>query len=123
MIAIVVSFFITGSIVERAEKGLKSKDLNEIFAGRVNDIWLPLIYEYRDNPQKMIFGNGRYSILTSKAASNAIILDVEHPHNMYLELILDVGLIGFFIVIIPIFLLLKGAIKNGKNNKFRGVVQ
>ena len=114
--------FISTNIKDRAEKGLASKDANEIAANRIQLIWLPLIEEYKANPEKILFGNGRYSILLSKAASKNYILRVGHPHNMYLEAILDTGIFGFFIIISFFFFLLKNGYRNLeliKNNEMQ----
>ena len=88
------------SIIERIYMGIDTGDRNEITAGRTDDIWLPLLKEIISNPKKLFVGEGRYGILNSNASRSGSILDVTHPHNMYLELIVDSGLIGF-IAIIP----------------------
>jgi hypothetical protein len=98
-IAFMGSLFLSTSIIERASKGLDSLDANEILAGRVDNIWLPLIEEYMQDPSKLMFGNGRYGILTSDVAARGYISDVSKAHNMYLEQILDTGIIGFVMVI------------------------
>ncbi len=82
------------SITERATKGFYSKDRNEISAGRVDDIWLPLINEISNQPLALLFGKGRYAMVSSDAHKNKLVLQAMHPHNMYLEMVLDAGLIG-----------------------------
>ena len=107
-IAFGLSFIISSSIIERASKGLDSLDWNEISAGRVEHIWIPLAHEYSAQPLKLLFGDGRYSILATNVAAKGEILSVSHPHNMYFEVILDVGLIGLIIILtLSIYLLLK----------------
>jgi len=101
---IVASIGVSGAIMERASKGTESnnKDVNVILAGRVDSIWIPLINEYVKAPKKLIIGKGRYSILASEVKKRGIILKgIAHPHNMYLEMIMDAGVIGliFFIAL------------------------
>ncbi|MFQ5709123.1 MAG: O-antigen ligase family protein [bacterium] len=101
IVALGLSLVIGASVKKRLTKGFDSKDYNEISAGRIDDIWLPLIEEYSQNPRKLVLGNGRYSIITSEAFREGTILDtVRHPHNMYLELVLDTGILGLLIVVI-----------------------
>ncbi len=102
---VVLVVLLSGSVLERASKGLASNDLNEISAGRIEGIWLPLMTEYSRDPAKLAFGGGRYAILDSEAAERGrILFGIHHPHNMYLELVLDAGLIGLF-VLVPFFVL------------------
>ena len=72
--------------------------LNAISAGRVDGIWLPLLPETLRSP---LYGNGLGSILWSDAmhsADGARILAVTHPHNAYLECLLDMGIAGLMLV-------------------------
>jgi hypothetical protein len=124
VIAFSLSLMLSSSIIERATVGIRSKDVDEISAGRTDQIWLPLIHEYIHDPFRLFFGNGRYSILSTKSTNVAlkgeIIEIIDHPHNMYLELILDSGLIGFTIVIgafINMFLRVSKVIRFNEGNK------
>jgi hypothetical protein len=118
------SFVVSTSIIERASKGLGSKDRHEISAGRIDNIWIPLIDEYLENPKKLLFGNGRYAIISSDSAARGVILDVRNPHSMYLEQILDAGIIGLLIVMLFYVYLFKkiykciGAIKDVKTREY-----
>ena len=108
IIALGLSFIISATIIQRASKGFESRDSYELLAGRLEGIWLPLIDEYTRDPQKLIFGNGRYAILTSKAQGRGFILETGHPHNIFLELLLDAGLTGLIgITAVFAFLLLQ----------------
>ncbi len=102
---VVLFVLLSGSVLERASKGLASRDLNEVSAGRIEGIWLPLMTEYARDPGKLVFGKGRYAVLASEAAERGrMLFGIHHPHNMYLELVLDAGLIGLFLLA-PFFLL------------------
>lgn len=68
--------------------------LNAISAGRVDGLWLPLLPEVLRHP---LFGNGISSILWSEAMRRGAghqVLAVTHPHNAYLEALLDMGVVG-----------------------------
>lgn len=106
-IAFAVSFFISASIVERASYGLESNDRNAISAGRIDDMWLPLIEEYIQSPGKLLLGGGRYAIVASDANRRGLIYYAGHPHNMFLEFIFDAGLLGLALVLVFYFRLLK----------------
>ncbi len=62
-----------------------------ISAGRVNEIWLPLLPDLWRSP---IIGNGLDSITWSEAMRGGAILIVGHPHNAFLGAMLDMGLLG-----------------------------
>jgi len=100
LLGIVLSLVLPSSVAQRATTGLNSGDANVISAGRVQDIWLPLIKEYLHDPFRLVFGAGRYAILFSESAKSNLVLEVGHAHNMYLDIILDAGLVGlaFFLV-------------------------
>jgi hypothetical protein len=86
-------------IIDRALHGIQTEDVDEISAGRTDEIWLPLVIEYLRSPVKLMIGNGRYSVITSDSFRKGAILDtIEHPHNMYFEQILDVGILGFAVI-------------------------
>ena len=42
--------------------GLSEGDANELSAGRVNYLWIPLLHEISDKSQILLFGMGRYGI-------------------------------------------------------------
>jgi O-antigen ligase len=68
--------------------------LDAVSAGRLNGLWLPLLPEVLRHP---LFGNGISSILWSEAMRRGAghqVLAVTHPHNAYLEALLDMGVIG-----------------------------
>jgi len=72
--------------------------LNQISAGRIDGIWLPLLPEVLRSP---IFGSGLGSILWSEAmrvGAGVIILGVAEAHSAYLETVLDMGIVGLVLV-------------------------
>ena len=81
------------AVIERLTTG-EGGGLNAISAGRVNGLWLPLLPDVLRHP---LFGNGISSILWSEAmrrGAGAQVLAVTHPHNAYLEALLDTGVVG-----------------------------
>lgn len=69
-----------------------------VSAGRVDLIWLPLLPDVLSSP---IYGHGLGSIVWSEAmrrGAGATILAVGHPHNAYLQALLDMGIAGLVVV-------------------------
>jgi len=83
-----------GTLYDRVTVGFAG-DLNSLSAGRVDEIWLPLVPELWRSP---LFGNGLSSILWSNAMRSGTILQVSHAHNAYLNALLDIGVIGLALV-------------------------
>jgi O-antigen ligase len=78
-------------LVDRIQYGLTSKDVNEISAGRVENLWLPLLPDIADH---LWFGQGLLSIMWTDAQLFQQIYPVNHAHNAFLDLLLDFGLVG-----------------------------
>jgi O-antigen ligase len=98
-IAIGLFFIIPSTIINRASKGLEVRDQEEV-TSRIDHIWRPLIEEYAGDLKGLLFGRGRYAMLSSNAVATGLTpTTMMHPHNMYLEQILDVGIIGLVCMI------------------------
>lgn len=92
--ALLVNFLLPEMVLDRASTGLVSGNYDELSAGRIGYIWAPLVEELKSDPGLLVFGSGRYGILNTDAWREARISLVTHAHNMYLDGILDTGLIG-----------------------------
>lgn len=82
-------------IVERAITGIERGDLGQISAGRVDNIWRPLLPSVLEKP---LFGHGLSSTLWSEAARRGTMLPTGHPHSAYLGLLLDFGIVGAIVI-------------------------
>jgi O-antigen ligase len=84
--------FMPGAVIGRMSMGLiGGGDVNEFSAGRVEEIWLPLLPELFKSP---LWGNGLDATMWAKALWAEMMLPVTHPHNAYMQAILDMGLLG-----------------------------
>ncbi len=83
-----------GAVLVRVQLGM-GVDLDAISAGRINHIWLPLLPELWRSP---IYGNGLSSIMWMAPMRSGQMFLVEHPHNAYLQALLDVGVLGFVLL-------------------------
>jgi O-antigen ligase len=88
---LVLALLLPGQVYERITMGFSTGDWNQVSAGRIDDIWLPLLPEAFKSP---IWGSGLGSIMWSDAMNDGRILTVAHPHNAFLEAFLDYGAVG-----------------------------
>lgn len=63
--------------------------------------WIDLFPEVLASP---LYGRGMHSTLLSEAVTRGLYLS-DHPHNMYLQLLLDVGIIGLAMVLFYFYVL------------------
>lgn len=83
-----------------AGEGTADADWDAISAGRTTYIWPAALNQFADSP---MIGRGRYTIL--RTGMYDAIYDVAgsvptHPHNSYLEILIDAGVIGLSICLI-----------------------
>lgn len=90
-IALVVAAALPQAIVERASTGIAAGDQHKISAGRVDDIWLPLLPSALKSP---VIGNGLSSVMWSEPLRRGTMAAVGHTHSAYLSTLLDFGLLG-----------------------------
>ncbi len=82
-----------GVVFERVTTGFGA-GLDAITAGRLEGLWIPLLPDMLASP---VFGSGIGSILwtdTMQSGFGGTIIGATHPHNAYLETLLDMGVIG-----------------------------
>jgi hypothetical protein len=74
-------------------------------AGRVSDIWEPLLPQLFDKP---FFGHGLQSVLWAPAMRMGDMFAVTHPHSAYLGALIDFGVVGALLLIAFWFTVWKG---------------
>jgi O-antigen ligase len=107
MLAIAVPLvlaFMPGAIIDRMEMGT-DEGATGMSAGRVSDIWTPLLPQIFDKP---FLGHGLQSVLWAPAMRLGSMMEVTHPHSAYLGLVMDCGIIGAISVLAFWFTMWKG---------------
>jgi O-antigen ligase len=94
-----------GALVGRLSEGMSGGGGADITTGRIDSIWLPLLPEVWKSP---LIGNGLSYTLWSDAMREMRMLIVAHPHNAFLALLLDMGLVGLITVCTYLVLVWRG---------------
>src|SRR5262249_4135403 len=81
-------------LVERATTGFAARDLGAITAGR-DQFWRRLLPTFWEAP---IIGHGLNSTPWSTPVRRGEMSSTGHPHNAYLAVLLDLGLVGIAVV-------------------------
>lgn len=78
--------------------GQTANDLDEITAGRLTKIWPPVFEKIYASP---LIGEGRRAILRTRVHEALAKKGIapKHPHNAYLEVLLDAGIAGLLVVL------------------------
>lgn len=87
-------------------------DMNAVSADRIEGIWLPLLPEIWKSP---LWGNGLGFTMWSPPMLSGVMLPAGHPHNAYLEAVLDVGFIGLTLMLLFYWYVWKGFRTLGSN--------
>ncbi|MEW6442907.1 MAG: O-antigen ligase family protein [bacterium] len=119
--AVSIILLIWPTTLERASTGIGAGDADTLLAGRVAGLWVPLLREYASDPSALLFGRGRYAILSTEIVGRGGILQVDHPHNMFLEMVLDAGILALAVVMIFYFRILRQtyrAVRKGSETAF-----
>ena len=91
-----------------------------VSAGRFEGIWAPLLPETLNSP---LWGNGLGSTMWSDALTHDAMILVTHPHNAYLEALLDMGLIGLVLLLAYYWHVWKGFRALGSNAYLSPIVR
>lgn len=77
---------------------------NDMFSGRVDYLWLPLLSEWTSDIGLFLFGAGRYGIVTSKLWDPGNLIHADHAHNAIFNFFLDCGMIltGVLVIFLAI---------------------
>jgi O-antigen ligase len=84
-----------GAIWYRLEMG-SGDNAAGVSAGRVSDIWTPLLPDLFDKP---FFGHGVQSVLWAPAMRMGEMLEVTHPHSAYISALMDFGIVGTILLL------------------------
>ncbi|MEK8085851.1 O-antigen ligase family protein [Aquabacterium sp. A3] len=107
----VIAMLLPQEVIDRISEGIKpgATDVqsmgktDKLTAGRVAGIWIPVLYDIAQSP---IVGRGMMSMLWSNASWTGLTPHlITHPHNAYLRLLMDMGLMGTLAVLTGVFLL------------------
>jgi len=85
-----------GAVYRRIMYGFDSGSVDTLSAGRVEGLWLPLLPEAQDSP---LWGQGLDSIMWSDRLAIGAVGLAGHPHNAYLQALLDMGVIGLALLL------------------------
>ena len=115
-VAIPVGLYLTpGAIWYRMTAGW-DEGAEAASAGRMDEIWAPLMPEMLNNP---IFGNGIGGIMWSKPMISQTIMEVAHPHNAYIQAFYDLGAVGFIALIAFWFVTWRGFRKLARDERVK----
>jgi hypothetical protein len=95
LVIVSVAWLLPDAFVERATTGFQTSDEYAITAGRLDEIWRPLLPTFWEAP---IIGHGLSSTQWATPNLRGMMLPVGHPHNAYLGVLLDLGLVGIAVV-------------------------
>jgi O-antigen ligase len=101
-----------GAVYTRMSVGMDTGDADAVAAGRIEFIWLPLLPEILKSP---LWGSGLGSIMWSYPIETGAMLRVGHPHNAYLEALLDMGVAGLALLLAFFWHVWKGFRSLGSN--------
>jgi O-antigen ligase len=92
--AALVCLIAPGAVWRRLTFGMDA-DANAVSADRLEGIWKPLFPELWNSP---FWGNGIDAILWAAPMQAGEMAAVTHPHNAYLQTMLDMGLLGMALI-------------------------
>ncbi len=97
LVTLLLALAAPAPLVDRAGYGLTTRDANEISAGRVDNLWVPLLPNIADH---LWVGQGLQSIMWTEAQLFQQIYPVNHAHNAFIDLLLDLGVLGAIPVLV-----------------------
>jgi O-antigen ligase len=112
---VVIAFLAApAAVADRAQYALDSRDPNAISAGRVENIWMPLLPDVKEH---LLLGQGLESIMWTEAQRLELIFPVSLAHNAYLDLLLDFGLAGSLPILAWYAYLWRGFLRQAKHDE------
>jgi O-antigen ligase len=117
-----VVLILPDAFFERAETGFQTTDTT-ITANRLEQVWRPLLPTFWEAP---ITGHGLSSTPWATPNLRGETLPVGHPHNAYLGILLDLGILGVAIVAAffwSVWVMFRRLSKNHADPQWRGVFE
>jgi hypothetical protein len=75
-----------------------------LLTGRVDYIWIPLLSEWTSDIGLLLFGAGRFGMITSESWDTGTLIHATHAHNAIIDFFLDCGAIASSILLIFIYI-------------------
>jgi hypothetical protein len=85
-----------------------------LLSGREQGLWIPLLFEWWNDPDRFYFGAGLFGILSSDLLRSGVIFGVGSAHNAYIDFFLDNGIFLAVAVVALIGAWLVWAIRLGR---------
>jgi len=92
----VAAFFVPDAVVDRVTLGITHGSHQDLSSGRVDELWLPLLPKVLESP---VLGHGLMYVGRSDLVISGRMMKAAQAHNAYLDLLLDVGVIGTLLVL------------------------
>src|SRR5262249_49429024 len=87
--------------------------LDALLSGRLLGLCKPLLEDWLADPTRILFGSGRFGMMTSHIYSRGAIYGA-HPHNALIEVLLDGGLVLAVPVLVGIWAWLRWSWRTGR---------
>lgn len=84
------------AIIDRVTLGVTHGSYNQLSSGRLETIWAPIFPEFLNSP---FLGHGLFYFGRSATVISGRALAVLQAHNAYLDLLLDIGIVGLAMVV------------------------
>jgi O-Antigen ligase len=115
--AVVLPFAVLPSVAALVSVGLSSTHevtADSLFTGRIDAIWLPLLREWFSSPMLLLFGGGRFGIMTSPLWLTGQVYNATHAHNAFVDFFIDSGLPLLLVLVVSVVYFIRWAWKVGK---------
>ena len=101
------------AVFDRVTLGWTHGTRDQLSSGRIDGLWLPILPDVLNAP---IFGQGLLYFGRSDIVLSGRILGVSQAHNAYLDLLLDVGIVGLIMVVAFFYNLMKDFRHEARHN-------
>ncbi len=85
------------AVFDRVTLGWTHGSQDQLSSGRIDNLWLPILPDILNSP---IIGHGLIYFGRSDLVLSGRIMGVSQAHNAYIDLLLDVGIVGLVLVVL-----------------------